>query len=174
MKEFDQWMTRHQVAWRAAHIACAEWGEQNGKRYPWLLPPDLWEEGLWPSIRSGSPHSLPGYLLRSKVQKHHGVHNLKSSWMLSANLYFPFGASAEGRAFLAGFLRAHAFPQIWSVDVIELEYAEDGDLHPSVLLGETGGWRGSGQTSPDLGLLVNGGRGLVPVENKLVEHSFGL
>ena len=28
------------------------------------------------------------------------------------------------------------------------------------------------QTSPDLGLLVNGGRGLVLVENKLTEHSF--
>ena len=53
-----------------------------------------------------------------------------------------------------------------------MEYAECGKLHPSVLLGEGGGSRGAGQTSPDLALLVNEGQGLVLVENKFVEHSF--
>lgn len=172
MKDFDQWMTRQQVSWRATHIACTEWGEQNRKRYPWILPAELWEEGLWQGIRSNSPHPLPDYLRINKVQKHSGVHNLKSSWMLCANLYFPFGASSEGRALLAGFLLSHVSPEIHSVNAIELEYAEGGDLHPSVLLGETGGGRGAGQTSPDLGLLVNEGRGLVLLENKFLEHSF--
>ena len=45
-------------------------------------------------------------------------------------------------------------------------------MHPSRLLGETGGSRGAGQTSPDLGLIVNGGRGLVLVENKFTERDF--
>lgn len=132
----------------------------------------LWEEGLWPGIRSGSAHSLPEYLHRNNVQKHGGVHNLKSSWMQCANLYFPFGRSPEGRAILAGFLQRHVAPEIDSVDSVELEYAEEGDLNPSSLLGELGGSRGSGQTSPDLAFLVNRGQGLVLTENKLVEHSF--
>ena len=57
-------------------------------------------------------------------------------------------------------------------DLIELEYVEDGELHPSRLLGETGGIRGASQTSPDLGMLVTGGRGLVLVENKFTERDF--
>ena len=40
------------------------------------------------------------------------------------------------------------------------------------LLGEGGGGRGANQTSPDLGLKVNGGHGLVLVEVKFTEHSF--
>ena len=106
------------------------------------------------------------------MQNHEGVHNLKSSWILCANLYFPFRGSAEGKALFASFLKRHVAVEIDSLEEIELEYAEDGELHPSRLLGEEGGTRGANQTSPDLGLLVNGGRGLVLVENKLTEHSF--
>ena len=40
------------------------------------------------------------------------------------------------------------------------------------MLGEEGGTWGAHQTSPDLGLLVNRGRGLVLVESKLTEDSF--
>ena len=103
---------------------------------------------------------------------HEGVHNLKSSWILCANLYFPFRGSADGKALFASFLERHVAVEIESLEEIELEYAEDGELHPSHLLGEEGGNRGANQTSPDLGLLVNGSRGLVLVENKLTEHSF--
>lgn len=92
--------------------------------------------------------------------------------MHCANLYFPFGRSVEGLILLAGFLRSYVAPDVQSVDSLELEYAEEGDLHPSSLLGELGGSRGSWQTSPDLAFLVNQGQGLVLTENKLVEHSF--
>jgi len=172
VKNFDRWMTDHQTAWRKTNIISQEHGQQNGKRYPWILPRDLWEEGLWPGIRSGTKNSLPQYLADHAVQKHGGVHNLKSSWMQCANLYFPFGGSPEGRSILSRFLHEHLSDQVQTRDSLELEYAEEGKLHPSALLGETGGSRGSGQTSPDLGLLVNGGRGLILLENKLVEHSF--
>ena len=57
-------------------------------------------------------------------------------------------------------------------DSVELEYAEDGDLSPLILLGEEGGSRGSGQTSPDIAVLVNNRTGLLLIENKLTEHSF--
>lgn len=55
---------------------------------------------------------------------------------------------------------------------MELEYAEEGALHPAQLLGETGGSRGKGQTSPDIAFLVNGESGIVLTESKLTEHSF--
>ncbi len=108
------------------------------------------------------------------VQKHGGVHNLKSSWILCANLYFPFRSSAEGRALFASFLKRHVDSKIDTLEAIELEFAEPegSELHPSHLLGEEGGNRGANQTSPDLGLLVNGGQGLVLVENKFTEHSY--
>lgn len=169
---FDAWMNEHQVRWRETHVASKEWGRQNAKQYPWILPEVLWEEGLWPGIRSGSSHSLPEYLRCNGVQKHHGVHNLKSSWMLCANLYFPFGASVEGRALIAAFLHSHVAREVQTIDAVELEYAEEGSLHPSMLLGEMEGARGTGQTSPDVAFLVNGRRGLVLAEIKLMEHSF--
>lgn len=176
MNDFDREMNRHQVQWRGVrgHVETTTWGTQNGKEYEWILPPKEWEQGLWSDLRTGTNASLKGYLTDNKIQKHIGAHNLKSSWILCANLYFPFRASEEGRNLLASFLREHVDPSIETVDDLQLEYAEDPDspLHPSPLLGETGGGRGAGQTSPDIAFLVNGGRGLILTENKFVEHSF--
>ncbi len=173
MKNFDQWMTRHQIEWREANVESKEWGRWRGRQYPWILPEGSWEEGLWPGIRTGSDNSLPAYLEATGVQKHEGVHNLKSSWVLCANLYFPLGGSADGRALFASFLKHRVAVEIDSLERIELEYEDrDSRLRPSCLLGEEGGTRGANQTSPDIGLLVNGGQGLVLVENKLTEKSF--
>jgi len=171
---FDQQMEEHQKKWRnkPGNVSSSEQGWQNGKQYPWILPPALWEEGLWPRIRSGSARSLPAYLDEYRIQKHVGVNNLKSSWTLCANLYFPFRCSTDGRALLAGFLAEKVHPSIKSVEGVELEYAGRGDLHPSVLLGEAGGKKGAGQTSPDVAFLVNQGNGLILTENKFTEHSF--
>ncbi len=72
----------------------------------------------------------------------------------------------------AAFLKNYVASEIDSVEAIDLEYAENGALHPSSLLGESGGRRGSGQTSPDLGIVANGCTGLVLVESKLAEDSF--
>lgn len=93
MNDCNAYMSEYQTSWRKDNVATPEWGRQNTKRYPWILPYELWEEGLWPGIRSDSTPSLPDYLRRERVQKHQGVHNLKSSWVLCANLYFPFRAS---------------------------------------------------------------------------------
>ena len=165
-------MNQHQVKWRSSHVVSKAFGRWSGRKYPWILPEGSWEEGLWPGIRTGSDNSLPKYLERASVQKHGGVHNLKSSWVLCANLYFPFRATADGRVLFASFLKSCVAEEVDSLEAIELEYAEDGELHPSRLIGEEGGTRGANQTSPDLGLRVNGGRGLVLVEIKLTEHSF--
>ena len=153
-------------------MASKEHGKWKGRPYAHILPKDLWEEGLWPGIGSESDNSLWAYLERTGVQKHAGVHNLKSSWMLCANLYFPFRGSADGNALFASFLKRHIAVEIDSLEETMLEHAEDGELCPSRLLGEEGGARAANQTSPDLGLLVNGGRGPALVENRLTERSF--
>ena len=172
MESFDRRMNLHQIEWRKANVVSTELGRWRGRQHPWILPESSWEEGLWPGIRMESDDSLPAYLERTGVQKHEGVHNLKSSWVLCANLYFPFRSSLEGKALFAAFLKSYVSTEINTLEAIELEYASDGELHPSRLLGEKGGTRGANQTSPDLGLLVNEGQGLVLVENKLTEHSF--
>lgn len=170
----SEFMNRHQVEWRRSNVSSTEIGTWQGKPRPWIVPRCLWEEGLWPGIRKGSDNPLATYLECSGVQKHSGVHNLKSSWILCANLYFPFRESDQDRRLLASFLRQHVARPIESLEAIELEYSEgeDSDLHPSRLLGEAGGSRGAGQTSPDLGLKVNYGRGLVLVESKFTEPDF--
>lgn len=172
MEDFGRWVSSYQAAWRRENISSDARGWWRGRQYGWILPTELWEEGLWSGIRSGSDWSLPAYVRHNNVKKHNDIHNLKSSWTLCANLYFPFGQSEYGRSLLAGFLKAHVSDQVQHVDALELEYAETGDLHPSRLLGEQGGMRGAGQTSPDIGLLVNGHRGLILAETKFAEHSF--
>ena len=130
------------------------------------------EESLWPGIRKDSDNPLNKYLEEKNIPRHTETHNLKSSWVLCANLYFPFRASADGRDLLASFLKHSVDAEIDSLEDIELEYAGSGELCPSKMLGEKGGGRGANQTSPDLGLQINGGDGLVLVENKFTEHSF--
>jgi len=172
MSDFNADIGDRHAAWRLTHITDQRQGEQNGVRRPWILPAELWEEGLWPGIRA----SLPAYIGQegAKVEKHKGAHNLKSSWILCANLYFPF-RQASGLGLLAGFLRTQVSPEIRSVERVELEYAEEPPLDPQSLLGEPeGGKRGANQTSPDVAFVVGteAGRGLILTENKLAEHSF--
>jgi hypothetical protein len=169
MKDFDKAMEDRQIKWRLHNIDTKERGSQNNKTRDWILPQQLWEQGLAPSIRSGQPNSLPQYLADTGVQKHTGVHNLKSSWMLCANLYFPFRKDLK---MIAEFLRETISSQIEAVEKIELEWAEGYPFDPTTLLGEPLGQRGRNQTSPDIALLINGGKGIILTENKFTEHSF--
>ena len=176
MTDFNDEMAEYQVAWRQKHVADQRQGTQNGQTRPWILPAELWEEGLWPGIRSDSACSVPAYLTTpgKEVEKHKGVHNLKSSWVACANLYFPF-RQEHGKPLLAGFLKQHVSPLIEAVEAVELEYAEEPPLDPQTLFGEPeGGQRGAKQTSPDVAFVVRtaAGQGLILTENKLVEHSF--
>src|SRR5260370_25942734 len=107
MMSFDSKMTKHQTAWRRDNIQGSERGRHNGKEYDWILPKERWEEGLWVGIRGDGDASLVAHLLKNKIQKHTGVNNLKSSWVLCANLYYPFGSTKPGLALLSGFLGAH-------------------------------------------------------------------
>ncbi len=161
-----------QAEWRRTNSAPASPRPDVAGGHPWILPKSSWEEGLWPGLRRGAAREIAGYLDKKGIEKHTGCNNLKSSWVACANLYFPFGDDEEDRVLLASFLRNAVSDGIVSVDRIELEYAEEGELAPSALLGEVGGRRGSGQTSPDVAFLVNRGSGIILTESKLTEHSF--
>lgn len=172
MRDFSQWMADHQAEWRKGHVVTSEHGLHGEKSHAWILPAAAWEEGLWPGLRAGQPDSIAAYLKSVGASRHSESHNLKSSWVACANLYFPFRLDVKDRAMLAAFLARKANAEIRTVDRVELEYAEDGALHPGELLGEQGGSRGAGQTSPDIAFLVNGGNGIVLTESKLTESSF--
>lgn len=164
-----------QIAWRKRSLpTVTALGRWQGVDRLHLLPPELWEHNLWTGIATGSAHSLPEYL-GSRIQPHTGKHHLNSSWILCANLYFPFAASADGRSIAAAFLREHVHPEISDVTAIELEFELGGNLHPRVALGESGGSRGQGQTSPDVAFVTrnaSGRGGLVLTESKYCEESF--
>jgi hypothetical protein len=141
---------------------------------PLAFPRRNWTDNLWPDIRDDLRR-----LTADKIHRHTWSHHLLSSWVLCANLYFPFGRTEHGRTLLAAFLREQQLaPEFDHLERVELEYAPDdlGDvLHPKALLGEADGRRGSGQTSPDvafLGRAKSGAPVAVLVESKFTEHSF--
>jgi len=171
-KDFTQEQRVRQIAWREENISTIEWGVQNGGQYEHIIPKTNWEETLWVGIRS----TLPIYLKKKKVKEHTGVHNLMSSWVLAANLYFPIRENKVFKELMLQFLRTKISNDITELCQVELEFAfpEGDQLHPSPLLGEKDGNRGSGQTSPDVAFLVKTtkGDGLILTECKFSEHSF--
>jgi hypothetical protein len=171
-QDFRARMLDRQVAWRARCLPdLTERGLWHRERYDHILPESAWTMNLWPGIAE----SLPAYL-GEEIQPHAGKHNLLSSWVLGASLYFPFGQDDEGKALLASFLRDTVDARIARVTDVELEFADGGDLTAEKLLGETGGRRGAHQTSPDVGVRVtlqDGGAGLVLIEVKFCEKDFG-
>jgi hypothetical protein len=166
---YDQ-QKQAQIKWREGNNISPEWGWQNGKRYEHIVSRNLWRNTLW----SGIKEELTDYLSGTKIQSHTGTHNLLSSWVLSASLYFPVRVYPEFKQLMLKFLQENIAAEIESIEKTELEYALDGDLSPENLLGEAGGIRGSGQTSPDVAFEVKtpNGEGLVLTECKFTEHNF--
>ncbi len=79
------------------------------------------------------------------------------------------------RRMLASFLSHQLDLTVTSIEAVEFEYAAPGNLEPKRLLGEQGGSRGSGQTSPDVAVIFgceDGKSGLYLIENKYTEHHF--
>ena len=168
--EFREEQIESQINWRKGNISTNIWGIQNGKKYEHIIPHEKWEETLWESIRD----DVRTYLQKNVVKAHTGTHNLLSSWVNCANLYFPIRKRQEFRCLMLGFLQEKIDARIFAIYDVELEFAFEGDLGPAEVLGETGGNRGSGQTSPDVAFLVRtkNGKGIVLTESKYTEHSF--
>ncbi len=159
-----------QIAWRKFKISSIKNGYHNGIPYEHIIPRTLWKETLWQGIRN----DLPAYLSSEKIQAHTGTHNLLSSWILCANLYFIVRTNPGFKQLMLGFLKKHISAKIIGITNTELEFALDGELSPGKLLGEYGGNRDSGQTSPDVALIVetDSGKGIILTECKYTEYSF--
>lgn len=169
---FNQEAEQYQVEWRRKNrLAEGDWGWQNGVQREHILPAKRWILGVWPPIRD----VLVMYISASRIQANAGKHNLKSSWTQCANMFFPFRFNRKMGEVFAQFLSSQLNLRITSIEGIELEYAAPGNLEPKRLLGEFGGMRGSGQTSPDVAVLFScedGSSGIYLIENKYTEHSF--
>lgn len=169
---FDLEQRKHQEIWRKTNISTSERGFQNKRDYEHIIPRRIWTETLWKDIRL----ELPVYLNQKNIQHHTGTHNLLSSWVACANLYFPVRLNATLRILMAEFLKLRISDLITEITDVELEFAfpPNDPLHPSILLGEEDGTRGSGQTSPDVAFLIKTkqGKGIILTECKFTEHSF--
>lgn len=148
------------------------WGKWGGKPYKHIIPANDWQELLWTELKTGS--KLDDYLGKKKKQKHSGVSNLLSSWICSANLYFPVHLYPEFKVLMLAFLKEKISDSITELIDAELEFSLGGELSPAELLGEKGGSNGRGQTSPDVAFIVktNSGDGLILTECKYTEHGF--
>ena len=183
MSDFNEEMSNYQEAWRKTDpdTRTLPYGMQSKYVRSWILPKDDWEKGLWHGIRNTKGdrenESLAAYIKNNRVQKHTGSHNLKSSWMLCDNLYFPFRGNRGGSAqqLISGFLRENICSNLKRVTNIELEFEhEAADINRK--LGESrSGSRGQGQTSPDVAFIFEtdeGEIGIILTEVKFNEHSF--
>lgn len=169
---FTEQQRLHQIKWRKANIRSIEIGIQNKSGFEHIIPKSKWPEALWSGIRK----DLLDYLKQKKIQHHTGTHNLLSSWVVCANLYFPVRQQNGFLDLMLEFLKLKVSTEITGISGVELEFAfpKSDSLHPSRLLGEMDGLRGSGQTSPDVAFLVKTkiGDGIVLTECKYMEHSF--
>ena len=141
---FDAAMNDAQIEWRTKHVWTNECGSQNGKTPRWILPSCCWQEGLWPGVRHGEPNDLEAYLRKNNIQRHSAAHNLKSSWVLGANLYF---AHRQDSALLAEFLAAKVDARIAAVEELELEWAAPAPFESEL---SVGGARRSPRRWPDV------------------------
>ena len=172
MSKFNKDQREIQTIWREKHIVNRIKGTQNKKNYAHILPKYIWTESLWSDIRT----TLPQFIEQKKIQPHSGVNNLLSSWVVTANLYFPLIHDTSLKEIMLEFIKQKISTEIQDITDITLEFAFPvGDrLHPSNLLGEMDGSRGSGQTSPDVAFLVKtkNGEGVILTECKFTESSF--
>jgi hypothetical protein len=174
--DFSEVQRGKMVEWRKTHIGTSDKGTQNGIPYVHIIPKLENNGHLSDVLYNTITTSLPSYLKEKDIQAHTGTNNLLSSWVLAANLYFPIKHNEALKKLMVEFLKQKVSDQIIEISDVELEFAfpEGNELHPSRLLGEIDGSRGSGQTSPDVAFCVktNSGEGLVLTECKYTEHSF--
>ena len=177
MKDFEKRTKDYQTNWRSVHLPqIIGNGKQNGISKPYILPNKNFRQSFFPEIVDSLFEEPEGYLKKYHVKPHTGIHNLMSSWVLCANMYWPF-RNSEGFKLFANFLKQVTGLDIHEITDMDLEYEDDvNDFKPGKLLGEDdGGMRGSGQTSPDLAIRFrteDGKNGIILIESKFSEHSF--
>jgi hypothetical protein len=176
IKNFREQQKENQINWWKNHSSQLQWenekekwGKHGDNSYSHITKVDL-PDLLW----EGIAEELPKYIKDNQITVHSAFKHLNSSWVAAANLYFPARSNPDFRKLLLDFLRSNISTDIIDVVDVELEFALEGDLSPERLLGEIGGSRGSGQTSPDVTFIVTTKRdkGLILTECKYTEDSF--
>jgi len=171
-KPFDKQVERYQISWRGKNkLLEGKWGDYRGKPREHILPEDHWLQGVWQPIC----HALDQYVSVHKIQPSSQKNNLKSSWVQCINLFFAMRCNPNIRRLFMSFLTRQLGIKVTSIEALEFEYAAPGNLEPKRLLGEQGGSRGSGQTSPDIAVIFgceDGKSGIYLIENKYTEHHF--
>jgi hypothetical protein len=160
-----------QIAWRKNQKDISkEYGFQNGNEYPHIIPKNEWFKTVYKQFEA----NLLEYLDKEDIQHHTGSHNLLSSWILCANLYFGIFINENLKELFRQFLEKKLSVVIDKIEEMHLEYVLGGNLNPKELLGEPGGKRGTKQTTPDLAIVFTskGKKGLLLVECKYTEKSF--
>lgn len=172
MTNFNLDQRKAQVAWRKENVRDTEKGLYKGEPQEHIISKEYWMETLWSGIRK----DLPEYLEDNNIKLHAGANNLVNSWALSANVYFPIHQNEALKKLMLDFLKQRVSDQIVEIfDVVfEFAFPENTPFHPSILLGETGGKKGSGITATDVAFLVKTktGKGLILTTSKFTEHSF--
>ncbi len=174
-QSFKELQKDRMIEWRRINLSFIhEHGKQNGKYYSHILPK---AKDHLINVLCKHCDKLPSYLDDNKdIQPHTGTNNLLSSWITAANLYFPIKDSNSLRMLMVKFLQKYVSSEVTEITDVELEFAFPigNKLNPVQLLGELGGSRGSGQTSPDVAFLVktNTGKGIILTECKYTEDSF--
>ena len=168
--DFRKDQIKNQIEWKQKNISTSKNGFFKGKPYRHIVPKELWKDTLWNPIRG----LLLSYLNDSNIQHHSGVNNLLSSWIACVNLYFIIRENKEFKNLFLKFLQERVSQRIVDVNNVELEFAFNNKLCPEKILGERGGKRGAGQTSPDISFLVTTekSKGVIFVENKYAERNF--
>lgn len=179
-KYFIEKQRENHIKWRKSHISSPDWGIQNKDRNgnpisrEYIIPRRIWNENIWEGIRTDLLIYINDPV--NPIQAHTGSHNLMSSWVVCANLYFAIKTTPALKVLMLDFLKIKVSEKITAVSDVELEFAfpKGSNLHPSELLGEMDGGRGSGQTSPDVAFIVKtaNGEGIILTECKYTEHSF--
>jgi len=114
---FKDQQRNRQIDWRKNNISIKESGIQNGREYAHIIPKRIWEENLWIGIRT----ELTKYLAEKGVQAHSGTHNLLSSWVSCANLYFLIRMDQEFRRLMLGFLQEKIDARITAIEHVRSE-----------------------------------------------------
>jgi len=172
MKNFNLDQREAQIVWRKKNVIDKEKGLYKGVPQGHIISKEHWTETLWSGIRK----ELPKYLVDNDILPHAGANNLVNSWAVSANVYFPIHLNKSLKGLMLEFLKQRVSSEIEEVydAVIEFAFPEDSPMHPSNLLGETGGKKGSGLTVTDVAFLLKTktGNGLILTACKFTEHSF--
>lgn len=171
-KVFDKHVEHHQISWRRKNrLLEGKWGVYRGKPREHILPEDHWMQSIWQPVCT----ALHQYISVHEIQPSSQKSNLKSSWIQCINLFFPIRCNPDMRRLFMSFLTRRLGIKVTSIEALEFEYAAPGNLEPKRLLGEQGGSRGSGQTSPDVAVIFgceDEKSGIYLIENKYTEHHF--